>query len=62
MSKVKNFEYLGQTFQLQLLNQIIVDKDFARSILDVIEPSYFDNKYFKTLIQLIKEYYKKMVS
>ena len=59
MSKVKNFEYLGQTFQLQLLNQIIVDKDFARSILDVIEPSYFDNKYFKTLIQLIKEYYKK---
>ena len=59
MSKVKNFEYLGQTFQLQLLNQIIVDKEFSHSILDVIEPSYFDNKYFKTLIQLIKEYYKK---
>ena len=59
MSKVKNFEYLGQTFQLQLLNQVIVDKEFSHSILDVIEPSYFDNKYFKTLIQLIKEYYKK---
>ncbi|MFM7984780.1 MAG: hypothetical protein ACKPKO_36205, partial [Candidatus Fonsibacter sp.] len=55
----KNFDYLGSTFQIQLLNQIIVDKDFARSIIDVIEPSYFENKYFKLIIQMIKEYYLK---
>ena len=55
----KNFEYLGNTFQLQLLNQIILDKDFAHSIIDVIEPSHFENRYFKTLLQLIKEYYVK---
>ena len=55
----KNFDYLGNTFQIQLLNQIIEDKDFASSIMDVIESSYFDNKYFKIIIQLIKEYYKK---
>jgi len=59
MSKNKNFEYLGSNFQLQLLNQIIVDKDFARSIIDVIEVNYFENKYFKLIIQMIREYYSK---
>lgn len=59
MASNKNFEYLGSTFQLQLLNQIIVDKDFSRSIIDVMEPSYFENKYFKLIIQMIKEYYSK---
>ena len=55
----KNFDYLGNTFQIQLLNQIIVDKEFAQSIVDVLESSYFDNKYFKIVIQMIREYYGK---
>jgi replicative DNA helicase len=59
MKTDKNFDYLGQTFQIQLLNQIIVDKEFAHSILDVIETNYFENKYFKIIIQMIIEYYKK---
>ena len=59
MSNKKNFEYLGSSFQLQLLNQIIIDKDFARSIIDVIEINYFENKYFKLIMQMIKEYYSK---
>jgi replicative DNA helicase len=59
MATSKNFEYLGNTFQLQLLNQIIVDKDFSHSILDVIENGYFENKYFKIIIQMVKEYYLK---
>lgn len=58
----KNFDYLGNTFQIQLINQIIVDKDFSSSIIDVIESSYFDNKYFKIIIQMIKEYHKKYES
>lgn len=58
----KNFDYLGNTFQIQLINQIIVDKDFSSSIIDVIDNSYFDNKYFKIIIQMIKEYYKKYES
>ena len=58
----KNFDYLGNTFQIQLLNQIIEDKDFASSIIDVIESSYFDNKYFKIILQMIKEYYVKYES
>jgi replicative DNA helicase len=59
MGPTKNFEYLGSSFQLQLLNEIIVDKDFSRSIIDVIEVEYFENKYFKLIIQMIKEYYSK---
>lgn len=59
MASNKNFDYLGSTFQIQLLNQIIVDKDFSRSIIDVIENSYFENKYFKIIIQMVKEYYTK---
>ena len=59
MASNKNFDYLGSTFQIQLLNQIIVDKDFSRSIIDVIENTYFENKYFKIIIQMVKEYYTK---
>jgi replicative DNA helicase len=59
MATNKNFEYLGNNFQIQLLNQIILDKDFSHSIIEVIENSYFENKYFKIIIQMVKEYYKK---
>jgi replicative DNA helicase len=59
MATNKNFEYLGNNFQIQLLNQIILDKEFSHSIIDVIENNYFENKYFKIIIQMIKEYYTK---
>jgi len=59
MATNKNFEYLGNNFQIQLLNQIIVDKDFSHSIIEVIENNYFENKYFKIIIQMVREYYKK---
>jgi replicative DNA helicase len=59
MSKEKNFGYLGNTFQLQLINNIILYKDFANSIVDVLEPKYFDNQYFKLIMQMTKEYYQK---
>jgi replicative DNA helicase len=62
MNSDKNFNYLGNTFQLQLLNQIILDKEFSRSIIDVTELNYFENKYFKIIIQMIKEYYVKYES
>ena len=54
--------YLGNTFQIQLLNNIILNKDFATSIVDVLDPKYFDNQYFKIITQMIKEYYVKYES
>ncbi len=59
MATNKNFEYLGSNFQLQLLNQIVVDKEFGRSIIQVLDTNYFDNKYFKLIVQMIKEYFVK---
>jgi len=59
MSDKKNFGYLGNTFQLQLLNNIILFKDFSNTIIDVIDPHYFDNQYFRLICQMIKEYYTK---
>jgi replicative DNA helicase len=59
MATNKNFEYLGKTFQLQLLNELILDKDFSMSIIDVIDVNYFENQYFKIIVQMIKEYYNK---
>ena len=44
--------YLGQTFQLKLLNQIVVDEKFSLSIIEALDPSYFDNEYLR-LIQII---------
>ena len=62
MGNDKNFGYLGNTFQIQLINQLILNKDFARSIIDVLDSKYFDNQYFKIIVQMIKEYYKKYES
>ena len=59
MSDKKNFGYLGNTFQIQLLNNIVTYKIFANSIIEVIDPHYFDNQYFKIICQMIKEYYTK---
>jgi len=62
MGNDKNFGYLGNTFQIQLINQLILNKDFARSIIDVLDSKYFDNQYFKIIVQMIKEYYQKYES
>ena len=59
MSSNKNFDYLGSSFQIQLINQIVLDNNFSRSIVDVLEPKYFENKYFKLIVQMIKEYNQK---
>ena len=56
MNDNKNFGYLGHSFQLKLINLIITDKNFFTSIIDVIVPKYFDNQYFKLIMQLVKEY------
>ena len=55
MSEKKNFGYLGYSFQLKLLNLTITDNAFFQSIIDAILPKYFDNQYFKLIMQLVKD-------
>jgi replicative DNA helicase len=38
---------------------MILDKDFSHSIIEVIESTYFENKYFRLFVQMVKEYYSK---
>ena len=59
MSEKQNFGYLGYSFQLKLLNLVITDNKFFQTIIDAIIPKYFDNQYFRLIMQLIKEYYEK---
>lgn len=60
MSKQKsNLGYLGQSFQLQLINQIIVDERFGSTIIDILDPTYFDSEYLRLISAEIKNYHEK---
>jgi len=48
-----NFKYLGQEFQVRLLAHILTDHNFANSILDILNPNYFDNEYLKIIASKI---------
>lgn len=53
----KNFGTLGAKYQKSLLKIIIEDKKFAETIIDFIEPNYFDNSSFKFIITNLREWY-----
>jgi replicative DNA helicase len=55
----KNFGYLGHKFQISLLNLLITDKKFSTALIHSIDPKYFDNQYYKLIVQMIKDYVKK---
>jgi len=60
MSKQKsNLGYLGQNFQVQLINQLIVDEKFALTIIEILDPTYFDSEYLRLICAEIKNYYEK---
>jgi replicative DNA helicase len=60
MSKNRaNLGYLGHSFQIQLINQIIVDEKFATTIVDILDPTYFDSEYLRLIFAEIKNYYEK---
>ena len=54
--EVKNLGYLGYTFQVKLVKQMIEDTKFSESILEIISPNYFDNEYIRLIIASIKDY------
>jgi len=57
MSEEKNFGYLGVDFQQSLIKLLVEDKKFAATILDVLDPHYFDGASFRFIVQNIKELY-----
>lgn len=53
---VKNsFGYLGHDYQVRLLAQILTDRKFAHSIMDIIDPNYFEDPYLRIIAATIKD-------
>jgi hypothetical protein len=54
--QVKNLGYLGYSFQIKLVKQMIEDIKFSESIIDIISPNYFDNEFIRLIIASVKDY------
>lgn len=54
-----SFGYLGSDFQLRLVAQLLVDNKFAESIIDIINPNYFDDQALKLMVSTIKDAYQE---
>jgi len=61
MAKINkdNLGYLGLDFQYRLILQILTDRKFAQSILDIISPNYFEDSYMRIIVATIKDAYEK---
>ena len=57
MAKIErnSLGYLGFEYQLRLMAQILTDKKFANSILDIVDPNYFEDPYLRVIAVTIKE-------
>jgi len=59
-SKIHNdFGFLGQSFQIRLISQLMIDHRFAESMIEIIDPQFFDVANLKMIISKIKDYYEK---
>ena len=52
----KNLGYLGYSFQIKLVKQMIEDTKFSESIIDIMSPNYFDNEYIRLIVASVKDY------
>jgi replicative DNA helicase len=57
MAKIikEDFSYLGVEYQYKLILQILTDQRFANSIIDIIDPNYFQEQSMKIIVKTIKE-------
>lgn len=58
-SKRKDFTYLGKDFQTRLLKQILTDRQFSESIMDIMDANYFEDEFFRKIAITIKSAYEK---
>jgi replicative DNA helicase len=57
-SNFTGFGYLGKSYQVNLLMNIIWDSNFAKVVIPKLSAGLFDNLTSKQLFNLIKEYYE----
>tara|TARA_B100001121_G_scaffold185341_1_gene161902 strand:+ start:381 stop:1790 length:1410 start_codon:yes stop_codon:yes gene_type:complete len=54
-----NLGYLGLDFQYRLIQQILVDRKFGESIVDILQPNYFEDSFLRTASLKISENYEE---
>jgi replicative DNA helicase len=61
MSKISkdNLGYLGLDFQYRVILQILTDNKFANSILDMVNPNYFEDSHVRIIVATIKDAFEK---
>lgn len=61
MSKINkdNLAYLGLDFQYRLIKQIIIDTKYGESIMDIINPNYFEDTQLRIIVATLKSAYEK---
>jgi RecA/RadA recombinase len=57
MAKIdkNNFGYLGHDYQVRLIAQFLTDRKFANSIMDIVDPNYFEDQWLKIIVATIKD-------
>ena len=55
----KNLGFLGYSFQVKLAKQVMEDGKFSESIIEILDPQYFDNEYLRLLVASVKDYHEK---
>lgn len=51
--------YLGASFQMKVLWQLLTSPEFAEGIVPVLTASYFDNQIHKFIVSMIKKYHEE---
>jgi replicative DNA helicase len=57
MEKVnkENLEFLGLEYQYRLMSQLLIDRKFASSIIDIIDPNYFVDPFVRVIAAHLKD-------
>jgi replicative DNA helicase len=57
MEKVnkENLSYLGIEYQYRLISQLLIDRKFASSIIDIIDPNYFEDRFLRVIVAHLKD-------
>ena len=51
--------YLGLDFQYRLLQQILIDRKFGETIIDILDPNYFEDSFLRIVGGKIKDNYEE---
>ena len=54
--------FLGEDFQCKLVHAFVEDKEFFKDLCDIVDQNLFTDPNLKTLVGVMREYYKKRQS